>query len=84
MYIAIARHENIAAYKALRMAGIEPTEANMNRYIECEYLSFEIKADGKITEDELPSLRKIIDQLEKMAEVISEMKIAGEKYMNGK
>lgn len=39
MYIAIARHENIAAYKALRMAGIEPTEANMNRYIECEYLS---------------------------------------------
>ena len=35
MYIAIARHENIAAYKALRMAGIEPTEANMNRYIEC-------------------------------------------------
>lgn len=29
------------------MAGMEPTEANMNRYIECEYLSFEIKADGK-------------------------------------
>lgn len=44
----------------------------------------EITADGKITEDELPSLKKIIDQLEKMAEVISEMKIAGEKYMNGK
>lgn len=47
MYIAIARHENIAAYKALRMVGIEPTEANMRRYIECEYLSFEVKADGK-------------------------------------
>ena len=47
MYIAIARHENMAAYKALRLAGIEPTESNMNRYIECEYLSFEVKTDGK-------------------------------------
>ena len=45
MYIAIARHENIAAYKALRMAGIEPTEANMRRYIECEYLSFEVNIE---------------------------------------
>ena len=41
-------------------------------------------ADGKITKDELPALEKIIGQLEKMAEVISEMKIAGEKYLNGK
>ena len=39
----------------------------------------EITADGKITKDELPALEKIIGQLEKMAEVISEMKIAGEK-----
>ena len=44
----------------------------------------EITADGKITKDELPALEKIIGQLEKMAEVISEMKIAGEKYLNGK
>ena len=44
----------------------------------------EITADGKITADELPALKKIIRQLEKMAEVISEMKIAGEKYLNGK
>ena len=44
----------------------------------------EITADGKITEDELPALKKIIGKLDKMAEVISEMKIAGEKYMNGK
>ena len=32
----------------------------------------------------MPALEKIIGQLEKMAEVISEMKIAGEKYLNGK
>ena len=44
----------------------------------------EITADGKITKDELPALEKIVGQLEKMAEVISEMKIAGEKYLNGK
>ena len=44
----------------------------------------EITADGKIAKDELPALEKIIGQLEKMAEVISEMKIAGEKYLNGK
>ena len=44
----------------------------------------EITADGKITKDELPALEKIIEQLEKTAEVISEMKIAGEKYLNGK
>ena len=44
----------------------------------------EITAGGKITKDELPALEKIIGQLEKMAEVISEMKIAGEKYLNGK
>ena len=46
MYV-LAKHEKMTAYKALRLAGIEPTEANMNRYIECEYLSFEVKADGK-------------------------------------
>ena len=42
----------------------------------------EITADGEITEDELPALRKILGQLEKIAEVISEMKIIGEKYIN--
>ena len=36
MYIAITQHEKMTAYKALRLAGIEPTEANMNRYIECD------------------------------------------------
>ena len=38
----------------------------------------------KSPKDELPALEKIIEQLEKTAEVISEMKIAGEKYLNGK
>ena len=44
----------------------------------------EITADGEITEDEVPTLKQIIEQLENMAEVISEMKITGEKYMRGK
>lgn len=42
----------------------------------------EITADGKITKDELPILKKIMERLENIAEVISEMKIAGEKCMN--
>lgn len=44
----------------------------------------EITADGQITDDEVPVLRKIITRLEDLVEVISEMKIVGEKYMNEK
>ena len=43
-----------------------------------------VGGDGEITEDEVPTLKQIIEQLENMAEVISEMKITGEKYMRGK
>lgn len=43
----------------------------------------EITEDGIISDDEVPKLRTILERLEKMAEIISEMKIAGEKYIKG-
>lgn len=43
----------------------------------------EITEDGVISCEEIPKLKQILDRLEKMAEIISEMKIAGEKYIKG-
>ena len=44
----------------------------------------DIAEDGKITEDEVPELKKIINQLNHIAEVISELKIVGEKCLRGR
>lgn len=41
----------------------------------------EITEDGIISQEEIPKLKEILKKLESMAEVISEMKIAGEKYL---
>ncbi len=43
----------------------------------------EITEDGIISKEELPKLRVIMEKLEKIAEIISEMKIVGEKYIKG-
>ena len=43
----------------------------------------EITEDGIISREELPKLKEILEKLEKIAEIISEMKIAGEKYIKG-
>lgn len=41
----------------------------------------EITEDGEINPEEIPKLKAILEKLENMAKVISEMKIAGEKYI---
>ncbi len=41
----------------------------------------EITEDGIISQEEIPKLKEILKKLDNMAEVISEMKIAGEKYL---
>lgn len=41
----------------------------------------EITEDGIISQEEIPKLKEILKKLESMTEVISEMKIAGEKYL---
>lgn len=43
----------------------------------------EITEDGKISLEEIPKLKSILEKLDRMAEVISEMKIASEKYISG-
>lgn len=43
----------------------------------------DIAADGIISEDEKPELEEIINKLDKMAVVISEMKLLGEKALKG-
>ncbi len=43
----------------------------------------EITEDGIISKEELPKLKEILERLGKIAEIISEMKIAGEKYIKG-
>lgn len=44
----------------------------------------EITEDGVISCEEIPKLKEILEKLESMAEVISEMKIVGEKYIKDK
>ncbi len=41
----------------------------------------EITEDGIISNEELPRLKAILVKLDNMAEIISEMKIIGEKYI---
>lgn len=43
----------------------------------------EITEDGQISCEEVPKLKEIMSKLDSMAEVISEMKIAGEKALKG-
>ena len=43
----------------------------------------DIAADGVISEDEKPTLEKIISKLDEMSVAISELKLAGEKALKG-
>lgn len=43
----------------------------------------DIAADGVISEDEKPTLEKIISKLDEMSVAISELKLAGEKVLKG-
>lgn len=44
----------------------------------------EITEDGIISQEEIPKLKEILRKLDSMAEVISEMKIAGEKCLKSR
>lgn len=43
----------------------------------------DIAEDGIISDDEKPKLKEILKKLDRMSEVISELRIAGEKIMRG-
>lgn len=44
----------------------------------------EITEDGKISNEEIETLREILRQLDKIAEIISELKLVGEKCLKGR
>lgn len=44
----------------------------------------DVAEDGEITEEEIPAMKDILTKLENISEVISELKIVGEKYLKGK
>lgn len=44
----------------------------------------DIAEDGKVTDEEVEPLREIMSQLNRIAEVISELKIVGEKCLRGR
>lgn len=44
----------------------------------------EITEDGVISDEEVDAMREIMRRLDKIAEVISELKLVGEKYMKGR
>lgn len=43
----------------------------------------DIAEDGVISDDELPDLREILEYLDELAKTVSELKIIGEKALNG-
>lgn len=43
-----------------------------------------IAEDGKISQDEMGQLREVMSQLDRIASVISELRLIGEKALNGK
>ncbi len=56
---------------------------NENRLKTVKEDLIEITEDGIISNEELPQLKAILEKLDGLAEIISEMKIAGEKYIKG-
>ena len=43
-----------------------------------------IMEDGEVTDDEIEGFRKIMDRLDSLAEIISELKLSGEKILKGR
>lgn len=74
---------------ATAQRGIEGIALRLMREFEPERVDairkelIDIAEDGVISDDEKPRLQGILDYLDKMSEVISELKLAGEKAMGG-
>lgn len=44
----------------------------------------DILEDGKVSDDELTEFKKLMEHLDRLAEIISELKLAGEKILKGR
>lgn len=58
-------------------------EFDADKVKQMEQSLIDIAADGVISEEEKPTLQDILNRLDDLAEVISEMKLAGEKALKG-
>lgn len=74
---------------ATEVKGIEGATLRLIRELDYEGLKsikkslVDIAADGKITDDEKPELKATLDKIDELAEVISEIKLIGEKVLKG-
>ncbi len=74
---------------ATQVKGIEGIALRMIREFDADKIQdmkrdlIEITADGIITDDEKPVLTDILKRLDSIAEVISEMRLIGEKLLKG-
>lgn len=74
---------------ATEVSGIEGIALRMVREFDTNNIKHmkkslvDIAADGVISEDEKPELEAILKQLDELALIISEMKLIGEKVLNG-
>ena len=44
----------------------------------------DIMADGKVTDEEIPKFKQLLTGLDSLAEIISELKLSGEKILKGR
>lgn len=79
-FMPLATEEKNIQGIALRLLG-GFDEANLQVM---KHQLIEITQDGEITDDEIPAMKEILSKLETITEVISELKIVGEKYLKGK
>lgn len=79
-YLPLATEEKNIQGIALRLLR-DFDEDNLR---ELKHNLIDITEDGVISDDEISTMREILKRLEGVAEVISELKIVGEKYLKGK
>lgn len=79
-YLPLATEEKNIQGIALRLLR-DFDEDNLR---ELKHNLIDITEDGVISDDEIPAMREIMARLDGMAEVISELKIVGEKYLKGR
>ena len=72
---------SVSGIEGIALRLIREFDSNEIKNIEKDLV--DIAADGVISEDEKPTLEKIISKLDEMSVAISELKLAGEKVLKG-
>ena len=72
---------SVSGIEGIALRLIREFDSNEIKNIEKDLV--DIAADGVISENEKPTLEKIISKLDEMSVAISELKLAGEKVLKG-